>query len=73
MPQITIYLPADIAAEVKKKAKALHKSLSAYLAELARREARPTRWPKRFLDLYGGIKENLPEVEDLPLEKRENL
>ena len=73
MPQITIYLPRDIAEQVKKKAKSLSKSLSSYFTELAKKDARPTKWPKKFINLYGSAQIEPAEIKDLRLEEREKI
>ena len=73
MPQITIYLPRDVAERVKKKAKSLRKSLSAYITELLRQNARPSKWPKEFVNLYGSTKGELLPIHDLKFEDREKL
>lgn len=71
MAQVTIYLPDELEREVKRAAKRAHKSVSAYLAELAAVRTRSTTWPKGFASLYGSC--DLPEVEDRPPEDVETL
>ncbi len=73
MPQITIYLPAQIAERVKKKAKSLRKTLSAYLSDLARKDTQPAKWPKSFVDLYGSTKGDLQKPEKLVPEHRDEF
>ena len=73
MPQVTIYLPKNIAEQVRKRARSLKKSLSAYLTGLARKDLYPAKWPKQFIKLYGSTRNELTEAQDLPLEERQEL
>ena len=69
MAQVTIYLPDALAERVRNRAKRLHMSTSAYLAELAAQDARPARWPRGFAALYGSWKGTFTEPEDPPPEE----
>jgi hypothetical protein len=72
--QVTIYLPDEIADRIKREARRVHKSLSAYVTELATRKLEPaSKWPAGFARLYGSCKGELTEPEDLPPEDREPL
>ena len=62
MAQVTIYLPDELEREVRRAAKKAHKSVSAYLTELAAIRTNPSTWPKGFSALYGSC--DLPEIED---------
>ena len=54
MPQLHCYLPDIVAKEVQLRAKALGMSVSAYLAEVVRRDIRST-WPEGFFEeVVGG-------------------
>jgi hypothetical protein len=64
MAQVTIYLPDDLEKEAKQRAKKAGKSLSAFFAELLARQARPRRWPKAFVELYGSC--DLVPIDDPP-------
>lgn len=64
MAQVTIYIPDELMSQLKRKVQSIPKSLSAYFTDLVRRELRPSKWPKTFIDLYGSIKE-FPPIEDL--------
>jgi hypothetical protein len=66
MAQITLYLPDEIASRIKREAKKAHKSLSAYVTDLASKRVAPSGWPARFSRLYGCWKGEVPEIEDLP-------
>ena len=71
MAQLTIYLPDDVARDVKLRAKRAKKSVSAYLVSLARAE-RATgrkRLPKDFLATYGSWEGEFPEIDDPPPER----
>ncbi|MCE7871877.1 ribbon-helix-helix protein, CopG family [bacterium CPR1] len=63
MPQVTIYLPEDVLRSVKREAKRRKQSLSAFLAALASRAAKPPAWPEDFAALYGSCPD-LVEPED---------
>jgi hypothetical protein len=73
MAQVTIYLPDDVARDVKARARRAGKSLSAYLTTLARREgsrgARGDDWPKEFWELFGSWEGDFPIPEDRPPQK----
>jgi hypothetical protein len=68
MAQVTIYLPDDVARDVRARAKRAGKSLSAYIAALARgeRQARSKgdQWPKEFWELYGSWEGDFPIPDD---------
>lgn len=69
MAQITIYLPDDVARDVKLQARRAKKSVSAYIASLATEKKRGGRkWPKKFLDTYGSWEGQLPRIDDPPPE-----
>lgn len=53
MPQVTIYLSEELLHQVKREAKRRQLSVSAYMASLASRAARPAAWPADFLELLG--------------------
>jgi hypothetical protein len=73
MPQVTIYLPDDVAARLRREAKKAGRSLSAYIANLATRKPERNGWPTGFSKLYGSWRGNFPEIEDSPPEEREPL
>lgn len=64
MAQVTIYIPDDLAVGLKERAKREGKSLSAYVAEIARREVAPDAWSDAFLRLYGSWEGDLEEPAD---------
>ena len=53
MAQITLYLPAKIAARLKEAATRSGQSVSAFVTALAARELSPGGWPANFERLYG--------------------
>jgi hypothetical protein len=73
MSQITIYLPEELEEQVRKLARSSGKSVSAYLADLARREVAPPRWPDDFAGLFGSWQGRFPEIEDAPPEDDHRL
>lgn len=73
MAQLTIYLPPALEREVRRAARRARKSLSAFLADLARAHVRPSSWPPRWGDLYGSWSGEFPEVADSPPEPTEAL
>lgn len=73
MAQVTIYLPDDLIEEARMKAKAKDSSLSAWLADLVRRETAGTAWPKGFVDLLRTGSGDLVEPDDPPPEDVEGL
>jgi hypothetical protein len=53
MGQITLYLPDGLAAKLRREAKRLRISLSAYVTNMATKEVSAKTWPKSFLATYG--------------------
>lgn len=68
MAQVTIYLPDDVARDVRARAKRAGMSLSAYITALASREKRTPaeEWPKDFLKLLGSWEGAFPIPDDPP-------
>ena len=67
MSQLTIYLPDDLAASLRRDAKRAGKSVSAYVADLATgRRGDKAHWPEGFARLYGACRGELVEPEDPP-------
>ncbi|MCC6334567.1 MAG: hypothetical protein IT380_11340 [Myxococcales bacterium] len=52
MSQVTIYLPPDVEQLVRRAARRSRQSVSAWFAELARREVKPTRWPEGYFQRF---------------------
>lgn len=73
MPQLTIYLPDDLDKMLRREAKKAHKSVSAFVADLARRWARRSDWERRLRDLAGSWEGDFPEIEDLPADEPPDL
>jgi len=64
MAQITIYLPDDLARDLRQRAKRSGKSLSSVVAELARLQFRPGAWPDAVKEAFGSWEGAFPEPED---------
>ena len=74
MPQLHLYVSDEEAEAVKTRAEACGKSLSAYLADLVRREV-AGEWPEGFFErIVGGWKgEPLRRGKQGPMEGRESF
>lgn len=64
MAQLTIYMPDDLASQVKREADKAGKSVSRFLSELTRARLRPSHWPRSFVELSGRGLEGFPEIDD---------
>lgn len=53
MPQLHLYVPDEVAATARAKAKAAGKSLSSYLADLVVKEV-GSEWPEGFFETVVG-------------------
>ena len=73
MGQLTIYLPDATEKSVRAAARRAGKTVSAYLAELARGKPRGGRWPKGYAKVLGSWAGSLPEVDDPPPDELESL
>jgi hypothetical protein len=71
--QLTIYMPDEVAEQVRKAARRAHLSVSSYLTELASRSLKPRQWPEGFAGLYGSWEGDFPEPEDAPPTEPEAL
>ncbi|HSF15193.1 MAG TPA: hypothetical protein VLK65_06540 [Vicinamibacteria bacterium] len=74
MAQLHLYLPEDVALEVKRRASHRGISVSAYLAEIVRSQV-TDEWPEDFFSKVVGswAGEPLERPETLPLEERKEL
>jgi len=74
MPQMHLYVPQNIAQEVKRRATGKGVSTSRYLADLVKREV-ADEWPAGFFEevIGGWVGEPLERPEQLPLEERTEL
>ena len=63
MAQITFYLPDELAEQARTAARERRQSLSAYMAELASRDLRPSGWPAGFSALFGAWEGDREEAE----------
>jgi len=74
MSQVTIYLPRDVERLVRREAKKAGKSLSAWIAELARREVKASAWPEGYFEQFSERTAERFEVPaDLPVDEPEPL
>jgi hypothetical protein len=71
MAQLTLYVPDALEKQLRRAARKTRKSLSAYVADLARSSVSPSEWPASFLKTYGSSKGDIREPIDLPLEERD--
>ena len=55
MPPVTIHLPEDVEAEVKKASAEAGKSVSAWLADAAREKLEERLPPSDFVKLFGSV------------------
>ena len=73
MAQVSIYLDEENVEYARKQARKKNQSLSAYIAELLRRDTRDSAWPQEFLDLFQHGHGDLKEPEDPIPEEIESL
>jgi len=73
MSQVTIYLPDDLEAGLRRAAERAQRSLSAFVADVLRRDVQPSRWPKSFLDTLGTWEGDLERPADPPPDEPEAL
>jgi predicted transcriptional regulator len=71
--QITIYLPDELEAAIKREARAAETSVSAYVARALTRKADPRRWPKSLLDVLDRGRGDLEVPDDPPPEDPDEL
>jgi len=69
-----LYLPDDLAEEVKQRAKSRGLTVSAYLAEMVRSQM-TDQWPKDFFSkvVGGWVGKPLERPEQPPFEQREDI
>ncbi len=73
MAQLTLYVSDDLEKALRREAKRVNKSLSAYVAQLAGPKLKPTKWPRAFVDTFGSWKGNFPAIKKLPFERRDSF
>lgn len=73
MGQFTLYLPERVEEIVKKEAKKVHKSISAYVTEILSNKLNPKKWSKKFLKVRGSWEGGFPAIKDLKITKRDDL
>ena len=67
MAQFTVYVPDDVLAAARRRAKEQDRSLSAWVSGLIRQET-TADWPKSFVDLLHHGNGDLVEPDDQPPE-----
>jgi hypothetical protein len=74
MAQLHLYLPDDLAEQIKERAKSRGLTVSGYLAEIVKSQL-VDQWPKDFFaKVVGGwVGEPLERPEQPPLERREDI
>ncbi len=74
VPQLYLYIPGDLAAQVRRRAEAQGVSVSRYLAELVAKDI-PSGWPSNFFrEVVGGwVGERLRRAAQPKLERRDKL
>lgn len=74
MAQLHLYLPDDLAEDVRQLAKSQGLTVSAYLATIVRAQLKP-QWPKDFFSkvVGGWVGEPLERPEQPPFERREDV
>ena len=65
MPQLHLYVSAEIAEALRRKAKAGHTSVSKYLADLVKREV-GLGWPDGYEHVLGGWQGSVPNRPNTP-------
>jgi len=71
--QVTIYVPAPVAARLRAAARRAHKSVSAYVVDRLEPHDQHAAWPAGFAELFGSCRGELPEVDDLPADEAPEL
>ena len=71
MAQLNVYVPEELEDKVRKEASRRGQSVSAFVAELVRKEVSIDEWPLGFFDLAGSWVGDFPEIEDLPPQERD--
>jgi hypothetical protein len=76
MPQLSLYIDADILSKIEVAAKIDNKSISKWVSERLR-ESFEDKWPENYKSLFGCINDDTFNVENTQLFsmdiKRENL
>ena len=76
MPQLSLYIDADILLKIETAAKINNTSISKWVSDRLK-ESLSTRWPENYKSLFGSIKDetfNVEETESFSVDaKREEL
>lgn len=73
MGQLNVYVPDDLEEKIKKEAQREGKSVSAFVLEAVKDKVQPSEWSKEFLATFGSWEGDIPEIKDLPPQKRPAL
>jgi hypothetical protein len=73
MAQLTIYLPDEVEARIRRDAKKAGQSLSAFIVSLTGPKGGRAGWPRGFDKLYGSWEGDFPEIDDPPPAERDPL
>lgn len=75
MSQLHFYVPDDVEAQIRTKAKQANMPLSKYLAELVKREtSAQNQWPEGYFDLFDAWQgEPISRPKELTLETRQGF
>lgn len=75
MSQLHFYVPDDVEAQIRVKAKQANLPLSRYLAELVKRETgSQNQWPEGYFDLFDAWQgEPTSRPDELALETRQGF
>lgn len=70
MPQLSLYLPDELMAQLRERAEEAHVSLSAFVTEVLERELKDV-WPESVTELAGAwpdfpTRDELPPLPDDP-------
>ena len=71
MAQLNVYVPDDLEDKIRKEAVRRGQSVSAFVAELVRKEVSVSEWLPGFFELAGSWVGDFPEREDLPAQERD--
>jgi hypothetical protein len=73
MAQVTIYVPDEIAARIRRDARKAGQSVSAFIVSLTSPRRARGGWPRGFEKLYGSWEGEFPEIDDPPPGDRDPL
>ncbi len=71
MAQLNVDVPEELEVRVRNEALRRGQSVSAFIADLMRKEISVDEWPPGFFELAGSWAGDFPEIEDLPPQERD--